>query len=748
MSTAAAQVKVPATAQLPKELLGGLAAMLVALPSAIAYGVTSFAALGSEYVAHGALAGILGTVALGLVAPLLGGAPRLITAPCAPAAAVMAALAVQFASPANGAAGGVSPQQVLLLMTLVALMSGLLQILYGAIGGGRLIKYIPYPVVSGYLSGVGMLILIGQLPKLFGLPKGVPVLVGLFDPGQWRWQGLVVGCVTMTMMLAGPKLTKVVPATILGLAAGMLTYFGLGFFCPELLHLEHNKLVIGPIGAGAGGVLAGVGERWRGLSGLSLAGLQPLLMPALTLSVLLSIDTLKTCVVMDALTRARHKSNRELLAQGLGNVASALVGGMPGAGTMGATLVNLNSGGQTRLSGFCEGVLALAAFLAFSGLVAWVPIGALAGILLVVALRMLDRGSLHLLRQWSTVLDFGVILAVVVVAIQVNLIAAAAVGLGLAILLYIREQMRGSVIRRKVYGSQISSKRQRLPHEKEILLASGKTTAVCELQGSLFFGTTDRLFTELEQDLKVSRYVVLDLRRVQSVDYTAAHMLQLIQAMLEERNAHLAFSNLPAAVPSGQDLARYFAQLGLLKSTGDVKLFDNLDDALEWAEDLILEEAGYEGRDENTPLNLTEIELFREFEADQTLPALQACVEQRSYQPGETIFRRGDSGDELMIIRLGMVRIVLPLANGKHYNLAIFGRGSFFGDMGFLDPGARSADAVAVTRTNLYVLSRRQFNQVVQAHPLVGVKMFARLARVLAIRLRHTDNELRALHDS
>ena len=173
---------------------------------------------------------------------------------------------------------------------------------------------------------------------------------------------------------------------------------------------------------------------------------------------LLSIDTLKTAVVLDALTRSRHDSNRELVAQGLGNVASACVGGMPGAGQMGATLVNLASGGQTRVSGVIEGVLSLVAFLALGTFIAWIPVGALAGILMIVGFRMIDRHSVHLLGSPWTVLDFIVIVAVVAVAVGYSLIAASGVGIALAMFLFIREQLSSTVIRRKMDGGTRFSK--------------------------------------------------------------------------------------------------------------------------------------------------------------------------------------------------------------------------------------------------------------------------------------------------
>ena len=730
---------------LAEDAWGGFAAMLVALPSSIAYGVAVYALLGADFVALGVRAGILGAIALGLVTAAVGGAPRLISAPSAPAAAVLAALIGEWL---GGAHGPATPERIVLVLTLVTLFAGGLQTFYGLLGGGRLIKYIPYPVVSGYMSAVGVIIFLSQLPKFLGLAKGVALGVGAISPDLWQWTGVMVGAATIAGVLLAPKLTKVVPAPIIGLVAGVGVYFLLALGRRELLELDHNQLVIGPVGGGADSIFAGITRPWSSAAGLHLADLIALAVPALTLSVLLSVDSLKTCVVMDALTRSRHDSNRALIGQGAGNLASALVGGMAGSGTMGPTLVNLQSGGRTRWSGVFEGAFVLVAFLVLGRLIAWVPVAALAGILMIVAVRMFDWGSFQLLRQKSTMLDFSVIFIVVIVAVSTNLMAAAGAGVGLAIVLFLREQIRGSVIRRKVSGELISSKQHRLPAEQEILKRHGAETTVCELQGSLFFGTTDQLLTELTADLKRCRYLILDLRRVRSVDFTAAHLLEQVEAMLAERDGYLIFSRLPANLPSGQDLQAYFTHVGVMQAKRNVRKFDTLDDALQWVEDRIL--AGEPGASagDAPPLALAEFDLFREFENDGTLAALAPCVIERSCAAGETVFRRGDNADELYLIRRGNVRIVLPLQGNDYHNLASFGRGNFFGEIAFLDGPPRSANALATTATDLFVISRLRVNEVSRRHPVVGVKMFARLARTLALRLRQTDAELRAHYES
>jgi SulP family sulfate permease len=722
------------------DLWGGFAAMLVALPSAIAFGVTILSPLGHEYAAQGAIAGIVGATALGIVAAAVGGADRLISAPCAPAAAVLAAFALQMSQ------HDIGPQLVVLMMILMGLASGLLQIVFGAIGIGRLIKYMPYPVVSGYLSGVGLIIILSQVPKFLGAPQGALLWDALRLPEVWRWQGIAVGAITVAVMVAAPRVTKAVPAAILGLCAGVLSYFALGLLDRSLLELEGNALVVGTLNISDAGFADAIAARWRALGALDAEDFAGIAVPAATLAVLLSIDTLKTCVVTDALTRTRHDSNRVLVGQGLGNLAAAAAGGVPGAGTMGATLVNLSSGGATRLSGLTAGLLTLAAFLLLRNGIQWIPISALSGILIVIGVKMFDWSSLHLLRQRSTVLDFVVIVAVIVVALTVSLIAASGVGIALAILLFLREQIGGSIVHRRTDASSTRSKQMRLPEEMEILEKRGERAAIFELQGSLFFGTTDQLYTALEPDLKTRTYIILDMRRVQSVDVTAAHVLELVEDMLAERKAYLIFSQLPQHVPTGQDMRKYFDEVGLVTKEHHVRSFAELDNALEWVENRILAEARLERAEEN-PLELQEMELFKG-RKQETLAELEACMDKRSYKAGEPIFRRGEQGDELLLIRRGSVRITLPLDEKQSHHLATFGRGDFIGEMSFLDRAPRSADAMAFTDTDLYALSRERFDALAGGHKRLAVNLFDTLARMLAIRLRYTNAELRLLQMS
>jgi SulP family sulfate permease len=722
------------------DIWGGLAAMLVALPSAIAFGVLVFSSIAPELAGQGALTGMLGAAAMGLVAPLAGRTPGLISAPCAPAAAVLSGLALGLVQT------GLEPARIIGLLGLTTLLAAILQLTYGALKGGRLIKYIPYPVVSGYLSGVGIIIVIGQLPKFFGLPAGDAHLAALLAPGDWQWPAIVVGSVTAACMLGGPLLTRKAPPAILGLGGGIVCYLLLSFFLPALQQLDGNGLVIGPIrlsGSFTGNIL----ERFSLLGSISVNDLELVAYSALALSVLLSIDTLKTCVVLDALTRNRHNSNRELLGQGIANLVTFITGGMSGAGTMGPTLVNVTSGGRSMKSGMAEGISVLLVILLLSPLVAWVPISALAAVLLVVAFRMIDWQSFRLLMHRETRFDFAVIATVVLVAETVGLIAASGTGIGLAILLFIRDQIRSSVLRRCSSLETASSKTRRLEDARELLRTNGSLGGIYELQGNLFFGTTDQLFTELEPDLATRKWALFDLRRGQTLDYTAAHLFTQMHQRLKEKGGGILFCGFPSSKPEHQDIETYLARLGLIRDeSSGIRIFEMRDEALEWMENAILAEAGWVGKTDESTLDLQDMELLSGM-SQENISKLRACVSSAVVENGKSVFHYGDRGDEMYFISRGQVVILLPLPGGKRHHLATFGQGDFFGEMAFLDGESRSADAVARGSCIMFVLTRKDFDRCVTNQPELGAELFARLSSVSAKRLRKADSELRILED-
>jgi len=733
----------------PGDIWGGISAALVALPAAIGFGVAIYEPLGQSYYAQGAMAGMVGATLLGVVAAKFGGCQRLISAPCAPAAAVLSAIALQMTQ------AGMPANQLLLALMLISLLAAFFQLLFGLSKLGELIKFMPYPVVAGYLSGVGLIIIASQTPKWLGVTGNGNLWLACISPELWRAPSLMVGAVAMALMWLGPRITQRVPAVILALAGSLCMYWTLAIWDPSLRHMQANTYVVGPLGEwstdagvsdalhGLNLFLNGITKPWESILALQAPPLRSLLYPALTLAVLLSIDTLKTCVVLDTLTHSRHDSNRELVGQGFGNLAAAMCSGMPGAGTMGATLVNIASGARTSNSGVVEGLVVFLAYLLLLPFLAWIPLAALGGILTVVGLKMIDLHSLSLVRARETRLDFLVIATVAVVAQIFSLIMATGTGLVLAAALFLHKQIGERAVRRITLGNQVFSKNKRRAREREVLEKQGAQTVIFELQGALFFGTANQLYLALEPYLSKCRYLILDLRRVQSVDYSAVHAIEQMRDRLFEAGGELLLSDLPSQLPTGEDLRQYFVHTGVLHEGWNIRAFDELAGALEWTEEQWLSQAGlWPRKDRNFALR--DFDVFAGHSED-TLSDLSACMESRTIAAGEKLFSFGDKSDEIYFILRGEVRLDILLPDGRWHHAATHHQGDFIGEMGFLDGRPRADFAVAITEVEVMVLVRQKFDQLAENHRRLGALFMIKIAHVLASRLRQTSEELRVL---
>jgi SulP family sulfate permease len=475
---------------------------------------------------------------------------------------------------------------------------------------------------------------------------------------------------------------------------------------------------------------------------LGLQTLLNVLAPALTLAVLLSIDTLKTCVVLDALTNSSHDPNRELVGQGLGNMASAMVGGISGAGTMGASLVNLSSGGTSRRSGLIAGGLSLLALVMLAPLIAWLPVSALAGILIVIGARMIDRRSLQFFFTATTRLDFAVIVLVILTALFVNLIAASGVGVALAILLFIREQTRSSVVRNRFEGSDFFSERARNRNEAPEATIETSSVVVFELQGSLFFGTANQLHAALEPETTTRKYVILSMRRVQSLDVTATHVLEQIKNRLEENDAYLVFCDIPKGLPSGLKMKRFLKDTGVVRPTNKAFAFRQLDDALEWVETQSRPPTPPAADD--TPLALRAMPLLARQEP-QAVAALESMLSEHNVRAGKKVYKAGVSNTDLLFIRRGLVKVSVPIRGKEHYHLATVGKGAALGSMGFLAREGQAAEALAVTDVEIYALSAAGLAVLAQQHPALALAISQHLTDQLSHYLRASVAEIQAL---
>jgi SulP family sulfate permease len=707
------------------EVGAGLVAALMVLPSAIGNGLLAYAGLGAEHAAAGALAGLIGAVVLGGVAAALGGTPGLVSSPSGPAAAMLTALGAQLAAH--------DPARAPALLTATMLLAGLIQLAFGALRLGTVAKFIPYPVVAGFLSAAGLLLAWGQLPPAAGV-AGDP-LQALTHPGGWQAVTLVTAGATVLAMSLTARWLPRVPPVLAGLAAGTAAWFAWLALDPALA--AGGALRVGAVPPLIA-VVAAVPPRLATLLALHRSDLALVAPPAVALAALLSIDTLKTCVAVDSVTGGRHAPSRELLAQGLGNAVAALAGGSSGAGVAGASLVNVAAGGRTRLSSVTAPSALLALVAVAPVLVAGIPRAVLAGVLIHVGLRAVDWGTLRLVRRRERRLDLTVVLAVVVIALASGLVTAAAAGVGMVVVLYLRDRLGQSPVRQRGDLSRLRSTHRRLPVEDAVLAAHGGDAAVLTLQGDLFFGTADRLLTELAPDLACRRLVLLDLARVTDIDLTAVRILAQAQARLAARGAALLLAEARAPEP----LEAALRDLALRPGTAPPRLFASRDEALEWVEERLLE-THLTVRPTHQRLSLAQMDLVAGLEPA-ALAALERHLERLSVGPGQPVFRAGEPGGALFLVALGRVRLAVPTGAGRELMIGVFGRGDVFGELAFIDARPRSANAVACADTELYVLGREAFEAAVAEEPSLRAALAERLNRVLSYRLRVTTRELKA----
>jgi ABC-type transporter Mla MlaB component len=322
-----------------------------------------------------------------------------------------------------------------------------------------------------------------------------------------------------------------------------------------------------------------------------------------------------------------------------------------------------------------------------------------------------------------------------------GLVVAAAAGVGLAVVLFVRDHARRSPVRSRGTVAGIRSSHRRLPPEGAVLTACGAEAAVLTLQGDLFFGTADRLLTEMEPDLGVCRLVLLDLSRVADVDLTAARILAQAEARLAARGGTL----LLAETRAPEQLAAAMEDVAPRPRRSPARFFASRDEALEWCEERILE-AHLQARPAHGPRPLAEMDLLAGLDPE-LLAAVERHVEVVSAADGERVFRAGDPGDALYLVRVGRLRLAVPAQAGRDLMLGVFGRGDVVGELAFVDGRRRSADAVAYAPTELYRLTRRAFEAAASEAPALRAEFAARLAKVLTYRLRVTTAQLKAAEE-
>lgn len=718
MSGETAQGRKPATG----DVLGALTATAILLPQAMAFGVTLFAIAGAD-AATGAYAGLISTAALCLMSGLVGGAPGVISAPTGPALVLLTSALTALA------AHGLGGAQLLLGLAMVVVLAGVMQFVIGLAGGGKLIKYIPSPVVSGFMTGSSILMIKSQWKAVTG--AGVDELWM-----SWRWLPAAAALVTIVVMRLAPRFAPRVPAPIAGLVLGTLAFHALA--------AVHGGT---PPPAWLIGRLAGL---QRDAIGLPLAGLDALpyavmLPTAAALAVLSALNTLLAAVIADAVTGLRHNARQALMGQGVGMIASALVGGIGGSGTTAATVIAVKSGGARWVAGLVGALfLFLTAFA--GGLGSVLPIGALAGVIIAVAINVADRDILAWARQGRTRQDAMIALLVTFITVFYNLVAAVGVGVAIAILMFIREQIAQPVVTRRSNAREARSIKARPEGERALLDEHGERIVLFELRGNLFFGTTDRLIDEVGPALNGPNWVILHLRKVTHIDLTAVKLLQQIANRLHEHGGLLLFCELHEEAGVGEDFADTLRLISDQRANAPVLTFNGRDEALEFAEDALLDALHHEHTRIDDAVALRDNAIAR-YLSDAAVETLVAHLIPRHLERGAALFNEGETGDELYLVTRGQVEIQLRTTAHHHKRLAIYGAGSFFGELALLKEGPRAANAVAAAPTDLLVLPVAVFSRLKREQPALAIDLLTAICDTLVNNQRWSTRELQRLSE-
>jgi SulP family sulfate permease len=473
------------------DIFGGLTAAIVSLPLALAFGVASGA---------GAIAGLYGAVCVGFFAALFGGTPTLISEPTGPMTVVMTAIVASLTAK--------NPELGLPMAFTVVMLAGIFQILFGIFKMGKYITLMPYSVISGFMSGIGVILIILQIPPFLGqaAPKGgvlgtvqkIPELLSNINPPE-----AILGAITLAIIFLMPsKFKRFVPPQLLALVIG--TLISLFFF--------------------QGAEIRRIGDIPVGLPTLqmptfSAAQMITMLVDGAVLGMLGCIDTLLTAVIADSLTRTEHKSNKELIGQGIGNLVSGICGGLPGAGATMGTVVNIQTGATTALSGITRALILLVVVLWAAGLTKSIPMAVLAGIALKVGIDILDWSFLkrsHKISLKGTLIMYGVLL----LTVFVDLIVAVGVGVFIANILTID---RLSELQAQEVKTITDNDDEILlsPEEKRLLNQANGRIILFYLSGPMIFGVSKAIARE-HTAMKEADVLIVDLSDVPLLGVTAS----------------------------------------------------------------------------------------------------------------------------------------------------------------------------------------------------------------------------------
>jgi len=498
------------------DIFGGVTAAIVALPLALAFGVQS---------GMGAIAGLYGAIALGFLTALFGGTKTQISGPTGPMTVVSSAIiAGEIAI-----YGSIEAAIGTIIATFV--LAGIFMVIMGLSHIGQYIKYMPYPVISGFMSGIGIIIVMMQIFPFFGM-SSPPNILDIFSniltiSNNINIHAVILASATIAIIYLFPRVTKIVPSTLVALLTLSIT--------STLLDL--NVSIIGDIPKGLPDIHVDT------LLGMDWHHPMVMIIPALTLASLGAIDSLLTSVVADNMTKTQHNSNKELIGQGLGNMLAGLIGGLPGAGATMRTVVNIQAGGRGRLSGVIHSIVLIVVLLGAGDYAKLIPLPVLSGILITVGIGIIDyKGIKHITRVPRA--DVVVMIIVVLMTVFVDLLQAVAIGLVLASLLFMKQM--GDNAEAKAVSSTLLDDFHQIDlkdDEKNIPDDIKNQVYIQHFDGPIFFGFTAH-FKKMMKELPNVSIVIFRMHNVPTIDQSGMYAIEDAILELHKKEITVALSEI------------------------------------------------------------------------------------------------------------------------------------------------------------------------------------------------------------
>ena len=711
-----------------KEIYGATMATLTGLPGILACALVLAAPLGPELFPLAMQATVISAVGAALIGAWLGGLRVHISGP---RLSLTLLIAAELAHNAQ-----LSPASFLVLVGAATALAGVFQVLMGALRLGSLIRFLPFPVLAGFMTAVNISVLWTQVPLvLAGLVPGFGALADLPQP-----MSIIALAVALAAGLVParclPRVLRAVPPVLLGWIAGGVAFYLCGFVLNGSWHYANQSLQQLSLTSHA----------------LTIYGMDDLpfdrqLIPhALALAILASLESLLSAAAVQKKSGEMLHANRELVGQGITNILLGLAGGLPAAGLGQRTEAALGAGATTPLAGSLSGAMTLLLVTAGVSILVLIPTAVICGGLIAIELGSLRQWGIAPLRRmvsealgpqrqrrlWG---EAGTVALVMAVGLAFGPSAGVGFGVVCAMALFIMKSGQ-SLVREEITLRRKRSTLQRSALARAVLDTRGDEVSFIELGGALFFGSADALIRAATPRVRQRGVLIVSLEHTGDIDSSGA--VALCDVARACRNAHCQFWL--AGAGTIERNRPVLAAAGLFELIRSGQLSDSADHALERAERHLLDDAGEATRHVSQPL--AKAGIFRGLQGAD-LELVRGFMEERRLAQGETLFAKGDPVDGLYIINAGQIGIRVEDAHGVNRRIAAFTPGTMIGEIAFVEGGDRSAQAVAEEESVLWLLKREHLPAIEAGNPKIVHILFANIAREIAARLRSTTDVLR-----